>query len=406
MYRESDSTLSAEETATRLGVKVQTVYAYVSRGLLARVNTTGKQSRFDAAEVERLATRGRGASGPKPEPVLVKSALTAIAQTSIHYRGRDAIELARGARFEQVAQWLWGVPAESSVQVFAAQKAAVSLAHAAQAALPRQTLPLDRLRVIATVLGTSDAMRHETSRSAVLATARALISGMVDGLPRTSARPRDDSLAARLWSRLSALPPSAARVHVLDLAMGLCADHALSPSTLAVRIAASQRADPYAVVQTGMGALSSALHGAASLAAEGLLAELESGGDPSAVIGARLRRGEKIPGFGQPLHPAGDPRATELLASLARTFGKTRAVHAARAANAVMRARGLPPPNVDFALATLTRAAHMLPGSSEAIMSIARVAGWIAHALEEYAAPTAFPWHALYVGPRPEAAVR
>jgi citrate synthase len=221
------------------------------------------------------------------------------------------------------------------------------------------------------------------------------------GRVRAGARGDHETIAERLWLRSSAMPPAAPRIRALDVAMGLCADHALSPSTLAVRIAASQRADPYAVVQTGMGALSGALHGAASLAAEELLADVERTGDESAVIGARLRRGERIPGFGHALHPGGDPRAAALLSVLAQTFPRSRALDAALAVERTMRTRGLPPANVDFALAALARAAEMTAGSSEAIMAIARVSGWIAHALEEYAAPSVFPWHALYVGPKP-----
>jgi citrate synthase len=150
-----------------------------------------------------------------------------------------------------------------------------------------------------------------------------------------------------------------------------------------------------------MGALSGALHGAASLAAEELIAQVEAGGDPTESIGARLRRGEKIPGFGHALHPGGDPRARVLLALLSETFGKSRALDAARAVTSVMRDRGLPAPNIDFALAALARAAGMREGASEAIMAVARVAGWIGHALEEYATPTPFPLRALYVGPKP-----
>ena len=63
----------------------------------------------------------------------------------------------------------------------------------------------------------------------------------------------------------------------------------------------------------------------------------------------------------------------------------------ARDVERVMRERGLPAPNIDFALASLARAGHMLHGASEAIMAIARSAGFIAHALEEYRRPTAFP---------------
>ncbi len=401
-------TIGAAQAAARLQVKLETIYAYVSRGLLTRLEGSGKLSRFDAAQVERLAARGRGAGKTAPSPLVVESALTAVQDDAIAFRGRDAIELARRARFEGVAEWLWGAAEGAQPSAFEPQPGAVELARTAQAALPRAALPLDRLRVIATVLGIADPLRYELSKSAVLATARALIAGLVESLPRAASKGREragargdeQTIAARLWLRSSGLPPAAARIRALDVAMGLCADHALSPSTLAVRIAASQRADPYAVVQTGMGALSGALHGAASLAAEELLADVERTGDESAVIGARLRRGERIPGFGHALHPQGDPRAAALLAVLAQAFPRSRALDAALAVDRTMRARGLPPANVDFALAALARAAEMVHGSSEAIMAIARVSGWIAHALEEYAAPSVFPWHALYVGPR------
>jgi citrate synthase len=255
------------------------------------------------------------------------------------------------------------------------------------------------------VLGSTDPLRYETSPAAVVAPARALIAGMVESLPRVATKHdrKPDGplpLRQRLWVRLTALPPQAARLHALDVALGLCADHALSPSTLAARIAASQRADPYSVVQTGLGALGGALHGAAALSAEELLREVEAGADPSAVIGHRLRRGERIAGFGHSLHTQRDPRADALLELLDNTFANSRGVGAARQVTSVMRERGLPAPNIDFALAALARAAQMVHGASEAIMAIARSAGFIAHALEEYRQPSAFPWRALYIGPR------
>jgi citrate synthase len=87
-----------------------------------------------------------------------------------------------------------------------------------------------------------------------------------------------------------------------------------------------------------------------------------------------------------------------LLELLGRTFERSRALDAAHQVAEVMSARHLPAPNIDWALAVFVRSAGMLHGASEAIMAVARVAGWIAHALEEYRAPTKFPSHALYVG--------
>ena len=46
--------------------------------------------------------------------------------------------------------------------------------------------------------------------------------------------------------------------------------------------------------------------------------------------------------------------------------------------------RGLPTPNIDFALAVLASVAGMVPGAAEAVFAVARAVGWVAHALEEY----------------------
>jgi citrate synthase len=396
MKRQKPTSLIVGEVAELLGVKVETVYAYVSRGLLTRLPGSEKESRFDVAEVQQLGVRGRRTNLPKPEPLLVMSELTEVTSAAVRYRGKSALVLARTLPFERVAEWLWAVADEESLP-FVASKAGVALSRSVQAAMPEDALPLERLRVIATVLGSTDALRFETSPSAAIATARALIAGMVESLPKRGER-ATGSLAQRLFAQLSLARPTAARVRALDVAMGLCADHALSPSTLAARVAAAQRADLYSVVQTGLGALGGALHGAASLSAEELIAEIEAGKEPSQVIGARLRRAERIPGFGHSLHDAGDPRATALLEVVRETYARTRAVSAATQVESVMRERGLPLPNIDWALALLVRAAGMQHGASEAIMAIARVAGWVAHALEEYRAPTAFPRSALYVG--------
>jgi citrate synthase len=394
--------LTAAEAARRLGVKVETVYAYVSRGLLPRAPTprsgAGRASRFSVADVDRLASRGRRApQATRPEGLLVETALTAVGEHEIRYRGRDAIELASELPFEQVAHILWGAP-HADPRPFEAQRAAVTLAHNVQAALPETAPPLERMRVIGVVLGSTDPLRFEMGEDAIRATARTLMAGMVESLPRIGRAPVGTSLSARLWSRLGASPAKPARVRALDLALGLCADHALSPSTLAVRVAAAQRADAYAVVQTGLGALSGTLHGAASSLAEELIEEVESGVDAAQAIGARLRRGERIPGLGHGLHPGGDPRAPALLAAVPPAASNRKALRASEQLLKLASTRGLPPPNVDFALATLARACRMTPGGSEAIMAVARIAGWLAHALEEYASPTRFPTRALYVG--------
>ncbi|MFC6929668.1 citrate/2-methylcitrate synthase [Actinomadura yumaensis] len=71
--------------------------------------------------------------------------------------------------------------------------------------------------------------------------------------------------------------------------------------------------------------------------------------------------------------------------------------------------RRLPAPNVDAAPATLAAVAGMVPGAGEAVFAVARTAGWLAHALEEYERRSPLRPRAVYTGPRrggPERAER
>jgi citrate synthase len=71
----------------------------------------------------------------------------------------------------------------------------------------------------------------------------------------------------------------------------------------------------------------------------------------------------------------------------------------AEAVIAEARGRSLPEPNIDFALAALAVMAGMIPGAGEAIFAVARAAGWVAHALEEYARGTPIRPRGIYTGP-------
>jgi citrate synthase len=115
------------------------------------------------------------------------------------------------------------------------------------------------------------------------------------------------------------------------------------------------------------------------------------------LIGLRLRRGERIPGFGHAVYRPRDARAGALLDHLRAAVGDP-GLAVVDAVIAEAGRRQLPEPNVDFALAALTRAAGLPIGSGEAIFAVGRTAGWLAHALEEYAERTALRLRAVYNG--------
>jgi len=410
--------LSTAEAAARLGVKPATLYAYVSRGLLGRERSAhGRTSTFDPDEVDRLARPGRARRGRRPSAELVvPSALTAIDHGLPWYRGLAVPELARTRGFEEVAEWLWTGQFPDPAPTWQASQPALDAGRRAQAALPPAALPLERIQVIAAALAAGDELRLELHPAAVTAAGRSLIAGLVDCLPRLAPRspgpgqgrrgrrasgPALDPIAVRLWGGLSPLEPEAGLVGAVDAALVLLADHELAASTVAARVAASVRADPYAVASAGLAVVSGTLHGGASLGIEDLLDEIDRADQAATVVGTRLRRGERLRGFGHRLYPDGDPRAAALLARLRASAGGSPRMQVVESLLDAAARRGLPDPNVDLALAALAHVTTMTRGAAEAIFAIARTAGWIAHALEEYERNTPIRPRALYTGPTP-----
>ncbi|WP_329552566.1 citrate synthase [Streptomyces sp. NBC_00696] len=398
--------LSTKETAELLGVKPDTVYAYVSRGQLSsRREPGGRGSTFDAKEVEALARRNRressGSSGSGGE-LSVRTRITLIEKDRYYFRGVDATELAARYSYEEIAEWLWTGELHPGI-TFTAPKAAVAVARRAVDALPEHAGPTDRLRVAAIAAATADPLRFDLSEDTVLGTARILIPTLVAALPPVRRTHRDEGpLAHRLWARLSGRPADEASLRVLDTALGLLVDHDLAASTLAVRVAASARAHAYAAVSSGLGVLEGPLHGAASGLAHRLLLDVLDQGTAAPVVADELRSGRRIPGLGHRLYPGEDPRARALFALLEDIPGAAPALAAARDIVATTARHTPLHANVDLALAVFTVSSGMPSTAGETVFAVARTAGWIAHALEEYGErPLRMRPSGHYVGPRP-----
>jgi citrate synthase len=403
--------IGAAEAAERLGIKPASLYSYVSRGVLTpRRGPDGRGSLFDAAQIAGLARRGRPRRAPGGAELVIQSELTEISGDRLRFRGHDVIALATSRSFEQVASLLWTDSFAEADAPWRATGEAIAAGTAAQAGLPADTYPLERLQVIVPAVAATDRLRLHLDRPAVMAAARSLIAAMVDCLPAAGqdaagdrapgpgAAGGDDSIAGRLAPKLCQRPPSEGLITALRAALVLLADHELAASTLAARVAASVRADPYAVVGTGLGAMSGALHGGASLGAEVLLLSARGPADAPRVVGELLRRGERVPGLGHFVYQAGDPRAVLLLDLIRKAAPDSDRMAVAEAVLAEARRRALPAPNIEFALAALSAVAGMTPGAGEAVFAVARTAGWLAHALEEYARATPIRPRGVYTG--------
>ncbi|MFJ9037699.1 citrate synthase family protein [Streptomyces sp. NPDC102406] len=397
--------LSTKETAELLGVKPETVYAYVSRGQLSsRRGQGGRGSTFDAAEVEALARRNRRESTPgsSPDELSVRTRITLIDEDRYYFRGVDATQLAARHTYEEVAEWLWTGTLRPGAR-FTAPKESLAAARRAVSALPEHSSPVDRLRVAAVAAATADPLRYDLSEQSVLGAARALIPTLATAPPLLRATYTDGApIARRLWGRLSHKEPDEASLRVLDMALALLVDHDLAASTLAVRVASSARAHTYAAVSAGLGVLEGPLHGAASGLAHRMLVDVLDRGSAGLVVADELRAGRRVPGLGHRLYKGEDPRAQALFAALEELPAAHAALAAARDVVATTARHTDLHANVDLALAVLTTSHGMPAEAGETIFAVARTAGWIAHALEEYGErPLRMRPTGHYVGVRP-----
>jgi citrate synthase len=297
------------------------------------------------------------------------------------------------ATFEEVAGWLWHGTRER--ESFAAPKEMLDVARRVGKALRDQPV-MDQVRAVVAAIHGTDPFRDDRRPEAVAEAGRKIIATIIETLPVLGDDPGPDaSIAARLWPRLTAYAPKPRLLKLLESTLVLMADHELAASTLAARVAASTWADPYLVVLAGLATLGGPLHGAASREARKLLHEVHSGeASPAEAIASRLRDNQLIPGFGHRVYKDNDPRAEIMLEQLRAI----RTVAVEEELLQIMHERGLPFPNVDFALACFAVRYDMIDNPGEVIFAVTRTVGWIAHAIEEYKHRLRFRSRAVYTG--------
>jgi citrate synthase len=379
--------LTSQQAAHRLGVKIETVYAYVSRGVLARhPGPDGRSSLFTEEEVDTLARRGRPRRTTRPAAIdfPIHTRISNLEGDRLLYRGQDARRLARTATFEQVAELLWTGTLPTRPPTWPR----------ASTDTPAATAPVHAIRLAVVNAAAHDPLRNDLSRTA--ATARHLVAAAAAALPPAAdgrvprltlpagGPPVRTTIAGRLWAALAPGRPRSGLLAAVNAALVLIADHELATSTLAVRVAASTRADPYAVTLAGLGALAGPLHGSASARVWAMFHDAAQPTGPSEAVAHALDTHGVHPGFGHPVYVDFDPRAVEILDLLHAAAGGSRQMTVVDTVLSTVQQRSGTYPNVDFALAALTFVAGMGPEAGEVVFTVGRLAGWIAHAIEEY----------------------
>lgn len=349
--------VTADEACTRLGISPDTLYAYVSRGVIAAAKDPedARRSLYSEADIDARKsqmTRGRSRREVASAALhwgeaALPSSITTIQSDALRYRDQDAIQWSHIATLEKTAELL--------IDRRIAWHSAPLITATAQGKTPLARL----LSVPAIWAG------HLHADEDWHAPAGPLLYQMIAAVCPEQSQQSLEPAHVRL-ARAFGTPDKA---DLVRRALVLCADHELNASTFAARVAASAGANLPACVLAGLSTLSGTNHGGMTPRARAWMHQ--AAGEPDLVS-----RRDHPPGFGHPLYPGTDPRAAEMmrLCPAPRTWQRIMAQ--------VTQAQKLHP-TLDLGLAVMTDQLGWPDTAGFAIFAIGRTVGWIAHAHEQ-----------------------
>lgn len=391
--------MTAADAAARLGVNRATLYAYVSRGFIRSQSMPGpsRQRAYARDDVERLRRRTEERRHPDKAAAhalqwgmpILESSIALIDGHRLFYRGHDAVALAAGRSIEEVAALIWTGRLDAPLSSVRGHAAAV-------ASRERESFVASAQSILARESG-RDPRAHDLRPESVAQCGWRMLWLLTAAAIRSSPRERTvDRALARAWRTRGDA------ADLLRRTLILCADHELNVSSFTARCVASAGSSPYAVVTAGLAALEGTRHGGASARAEAMLSALRREPRLRTAIAARLRRGERVEGFGHPLYPNGDPRACAIISRLQEACPQSSELAFVRAVADAASDAVRDKPNLDFALAALARVLRLPADAPMMLFAIGRTIGWIGHAIEQYETGQLIRPRARYVGVMPQ----
>ena len=323
----------------------------------------------------------------------------------LSYCGYDIMDLVDHCSFEEVIYLLWHLELPTKAQ-FHEFNAALAVERTLPAGLiytmrtlPHTTPPMDALRSCVSLLSVYDpddpadispavnwrrAYRIMSRLPCIVATFERLRSGHepVDPDPKVS-------IAGNFLYLMTGQMPDPEAERAIDVGLILHADHGLNASTFAARVAVGTLSDMYSAITSAVGTLKGPLHGGANQEVIKMLHEIGFLERVEPYIKERLDNKQKVMGFGHRIYKGnGDPRANilrEWSKRLGERAGDTLWYRMSRAIeDYVMQEKGLMP-NVDFYSASVYHTLALPHDQYTPIFACSRVAGWIAHIMEQYA---------------------
>lgn len=321
----------------------------------------------------------------------------------LRYRGVDIDELARHSTYEETAYLLWfgDLPDREQLEeiedrLVAHRELGESIRNVIKA-LPNTLHPMEVLRTIVSALPGCDVQAGDTGSSATIDKAIRLTAKLptivayshrcLEGREFVSPNPAL-SHAANFLYMLRGQVPTLLEAETMNLAMILMAEHDLNASTFAGRVTASTLSDMYSAITTAVGTLKGPLHGGASQWTMEMMLAIGTLENVEPYIKGELAAGRRIPGFGHRVYrKVADPRSVcfrEKLKELCTAAGDMHWYNmAVRIAEVVYETSGLYP-NVDYFGGPVLYSLGIPLNLFTPVFAISRIAGWIAHMIEQY----------------------
>lgn len=264
--------------------------------------------------------------------------------------------------------------------------------------LPEHGHPMDALQAAVAALGMFYPDRNVQDRQTQYLSAVRLIAKLPTIIAAYARlrrgddqiQPRDDlSYAENFLYMLTEKVPDKVTSEILDTCLILHAEHTMNASTFSGLVTASTLADPYTVVSSAVGTLKGPLHGGANEKVLNMLTEIGSVEKVRPLIEAKVKAKEKIMGLGHREYKVKDPRAIILQKLSKRLFehaGKSPlyevAVEVEKVGEEHLASKGVYA-NVDFYSGILYQKMGIESDFFTPIFAMARVAGWLAHWIEQ-----------------------
>lgn len=335
------------------------------------------------------------------------------------YAGYDIFDLAENSTFEEVCFLLWNnrLPSSTEYAELDARLKAMRSIDPIVLNLLRElwphVRPMRTLEIAVELAGALDPNSSDLTLPTLRLTAERITAKMATWIATyhrlrsglEPVEPRDDlNHASNFLYMLTGQMPSELHRRVFDVALILHIEHEMNASTFSAMVTGSTMSDMYSAIASAIGTLKGPLHGGANEAVYHTVEAIQEERNIPNYVESLLARGERVMGIGHRVYKTTDPRAI-ILERLGHQVAegspdrwyfdlslKLRDYLGRKLAGKPLY------PNVDFFSASVYKMLGIPADLYTPIFAMARIGGWTAHLLEQYADNRLVRPNALYQG--------